>query len=130
MPRYNVQNPETKQWRAYSSIVDDYVTDWMDLEEYEKWRQKEYGKDCGSVYEANQMEYKRAEENVIFYHTDWNEKLTCSMQEFLSKVIMLEKEYGYSISHEDGQGAFQIEKYDNYYANWLARASNETDETD
>lgn len=64
MPRYNVQHPETKEWRCFSSIVDDWVSDWMDEERYERWREFEYGKDCGSVHEANQMSLEEAELSI------------------------------------------------------------------
>ena len=66
MPRYNVQHPTNKnKWRAFSSIVDDYVTEWIDLEDYEKWRQDEYGKDCGSVFNANMMTFEEAEYTIL-----------------------------------------------------------------
>lgn len=61
MPRFNVQHPETKEWRCFSSIIDDWVTDWMEEECYEHWRKSEYGRNCGTVYEANQMTLEDAE---------------------------------------------------------------------
>ena len=64
MPRYNVQHPKTKEWRCFSSIVDDWITDWMEEERYEHWRRFEYGIHCGSVYEANQMTLEEAEEII------------------------------------------------------------------
>ena len=64
MSRFNVQNPETKEWRCFSTIVDDWVTDWMDEERYEFWRRYEYGAHCGSVYEANQMTLEAVEEII------------------------------------------------------------------
>lgn len=64
MPRYNVQNPKTKEWRCFSTIVDDWITDWMDEERYEFWRRFEYGADCGTVHDANQMSLKDAEEAI------------------------------------------------------------------
>jgi hypothetical protein len=42
--------------------------------------------------------------------------------EFVEAVIALCKQAGYSISHEDSQGAFEIVEYDEYTADWL-RAS-------
>lgn len=42
--------------------------------------------------------------------------------EFLEEVIEISKRYGLSISHEDGQGGFQIEKYHDTYSNWLREA--------
>jgi hypothetical protein len=64
MPRFNVQHPQTKEWRCFSSIVDDWITDWMSEDEYEKWRREEYGRSCGSVYEANRMTLKEAEDII------------------------------------------------------------------
>jgi len=41
MPRYSIQNPETKQWRCFSTIVDDFICDWMDRDDYIEWKLKE-----------------------------------------------------------------------------------------
>lgn len=62
MPRYNIQHPDTKQWRCFSTIVDDYVTDWMDQKDYELWREEQYGAYCGAVEDANRMTPEEAEE--------------------------------------------------------------------
>ena len=59
MPRYNVQN-EKGEWACFSSIVDDFVTEFMPREEYQAWRIKEYGIHCGEIEEANQMDYEEA----------------------------------------------------------------------
>lgn len=64
MPRYNVQHPETKKWRCFSSIVDDWITEWMDEEKYKKWRIKEYGIHCGSLEDANIMSLEEAEDAI------------------------------------------------------------------
>ena len=64
MPRYNVQHPETKEWRCFSSIVDDWVSDWMDEKRYEEWRMWQYGITCGTVHEANQMTLEDAESRI------------------------------------------------------------------
>ncbi len=61
MPRYNVQHPETKKWRCFSSVVDNYITNWMDEKKYENWRKIQYGRGCGPVREANLMDYDEAE---------------------------------------------------------------------
>ena len=73
MPRYNVQHPETKMWRCFSSIVDDYITDWMDEKRYERWRKRQYGINCGPVREANIMTYEDAEETIRRMHGDDDE---------------------------------------------------------
>ena len=38
---------------------------------------------------------------------------------FLNDIDNICKKYNLSISHEDGHGAFIIEKYDNYNIRWL-----------
>lgn len=43
MPRFNVQRADDK-WACFSTIVDAFVTDFLDEEEYEKWRKEEYGR--------------------------------------------------------------------------------------
>ena len=73
MPRFNVQHPTTKQWRCFSTIVDDYVTDWMDEERYQKWREYEYGRHAGPIREANLMSYEEAEEKIAL-RKKWDEE--------------------------------------------------------
>jgi len=73
MPRFNVQHPVTKQWRCFSTIVDDYVTDWMDEERYQRWRQSEYGKQAGEIRDANLMDYEEAEQ-IIADRIRWEEE--------------------------------------------------------
>ena len=38
---------------------------------------------------------------------------------FLNEIDNICKKYDFSISHEDGHGAFIIERYDNFNINWL-----------
>ena len=64
MPRFNVQHPVTKQWRCFSTVVDDYITDWMGEERYQKWRKCEYGRHAGPIRETNLMSYEEAEERI------------------------------------------------------------------
>lgn len=65
MPRFNVYNSETDEWRCFSTIVDDWVTDWMDEIRYERWRRHEYGAaNWCPVQEANQMSLEEAEERI------------------------------------------------------------------
>lgn len=59
MARYNVKN-EKGEWACFSSIVDDFVTNFMPREEYQAWRIKEYGIHCGEIEEANQMSFEDA----------------------------------------------------------------------
>lgn len=64
MPRYNVQHPVTKEWRCFSTVVDDYITDWMDEERYQRWRLEQYGKQAGEIRDANLMYYEEAERTI------------------------------------------------------------------
>lgn len=73
MPRYNVQHPVTKEWRCFSSIVDDWVTGWMDEERYQKWRGTEYGRQAGPIREANQMGLEEAE-RIIMKKKQWEDE--------------------------------------------------------
>ena len=73
MPRFNVQNPQTKQWRCFSTVCDDFVSDWMDEPEYEEWRQIQYGVHCGPVREANQMTLEEAQE-IIRQRIEWEKE--------------------------------------------------------
>lgn len=75
MPRFNVQHPVTKQWRCFSTVVDNYVTDWMDEERYQKWREYEYGRQAGPIREANLMSYEEAEEKIAF-RKKWDDEVT------------------------------------------------------
>lgn len=53
MPRYNVE--ADGQWACFSSIVDAFITPFMSLENYEKWRSNEYGKDKVPLEKSNKM---------------------------------------------------------------------------
>lgn len=66
MPRYNVNKPNTNEWACFSTIVDDFITDFMPRTEYQKWREQEYGIHCGEIEDANVMSYSRALEKIEF----------------------------------------------------------------
>ena len=66
MPRYNVMHPITHRWRCFSSVIDDWITGWMEEEEYQAWRIEEYGKKAGDLYSANRMSYTEAKEAIAF----------------------------------------------------------------
>lgn len=67
MPRYNVQN-EKGEWACFSTIVDDFITDFMSRDEYQAWRIKEYGIHCGEIEKANQMDYNEAVQTILCVH--------------------------------------------------------------
>lgn len=64
MPRFNVQHPQTKEWRCFSTIVDDWITEWMDEDSYQAWRKSEYGRSAGDLQSSNQMSLEEAEETI------------------------------------------------------------------
>lgn len=60
MPRYNVQRPSDGYWACFSSISDNFVTDFMPREQYQLWRERQYGIHCGEIEDANIMPYDEA----------------------------------------------------------------------
>lgn len=58
MPRYNVNHND--KWACFSSICDGFITGFMTIEKYQRWRKKEYGFKAGPVAEANQMSFEDA----------------------------------------------------------------------
>ena len=68
MPRYNVEH--NGKWACFSSVVDDYITPWMPLDEYERWRTEQYGKTKGPLETANRMPFADAEETRRFMNAD------------------------------------------------------------
>ena len=47
----------------FSTIVDDWVTEWMDKESYEKWRKQQYG----------DVDYLPAEQRNVMTHDEVEE---------------------------------------------------------
>lgn len=70
MPRYNVNKPNTDEWACYSTISEDFVTEFMPRNDYQKWREKEYGIHCGDLNDANYMDYAEALRRRCFYAND------------------------------------------------------------
>lgn len=54
MPRFNVELDG--KWACYSGISDEFITPFMTLEEFEKWRDKEYGKESKKAHWKKQTE--------------------------------------------------------------------------
>lgn len=65
MPRFNVELGG--KWACYSGISDEFITPFMTLEEFEKWRDKEYGKQKIALKEANRMTFSEAVWNMCVY---------------------------------------------------------------
>ena len=61
MPRYNVEYDG--KWACFSSIVDAFVTGFMDKAGYEEWRKQEYG--LNDYEPAEKRNMKSMEEAVI-----------------------------------------------------------------
>lgn len=58
MPRYNVE--ADGEWACFSSIPDLFITPFMPLEEYEKWRDEEYGRSKSPLEQSNKMSLREA----------------------------------------------------------------------
>ena len=67
MPRYNVNKPNTNEWACYSTITEDFVIEFMPRDQYQEWREREYGIHCGTIEEANLMSYGEAKRRRQFY---------------------------------------------------------------
>lgn len=65
MPRFNVHNPDTDEWRCFSSVIDGWITDWMEEERYLLWREHQYGEKNVPLEKANQMSLEDAEERIL-----------------------------------------------------------------
>ena len=57
-------------------------------------------------------------------HWDGNTDVECpEIDAFLADIDAVCRKHGFSISHEDGHGGFQIEPYEDFYREWLSHAS-------
>lgn len=66
MPRYNVEY--NGKWACFSSIVDAFVTGFMNKAEYEEWRIKEFGLyDYEPAEKCNMMSMEEAVDSIRFY---------------------------------------------------------------
>lgn len=62
----------------------------------------------------------------------WSGKLSeevenIDVDNFLLEVLEICKKRGYSISHEDHHGGFEVRKYDNALGEWLWGAADSTE---
>jgi hypothetical protein len=59
MPRYNVNHND--KWACFSSIVDGFITPFMDKSDYESWRKFQYGSlDYRPIEECNCITIQKA----------------------------------------------------------------------
>jgi len=66
IPRYNVCH--NNRWACFSSVVDDFITTFVTIDEYEEWRKNEYGRSIHSLEEANKMSINEALDIIKFRH--------------------------------------------------------------
>lgn len=62
MSRLNIEY--NGKWACFSSIVDSFITPFMDKESYDKWRKKEYGIYHTPIKEHNTITIKEAVSNI------------------------------------------------------------------
>ena len=68
MPRFSVEH--NGKWACFSTIVDVFVTDFMDKAEYEKWRLEEYGRaNYEPAENCNMWTIVEAVEDASLYHS-------------------------------------------------------------
>lgn len=61
MPRFNVKRADG-MWACFSTVVDDYITEFMPKDSYEEWRKEQYGvANYQPAEECNIMDYEEAE---------------------------------------------------------------------
>lgn len=83
MARYNVNH--NNKWACFSTIVDDFVTEFMCKEDYEKWRKIEYGlKDYEPAEKCNIMTIDEAVHYIKLNRT-YDETITCLVGTGLSE---------------------------------------------
>ena len=68
MPRFNVE--VNGEWACYSSISESFLTEFMPLEQYEEWRDKEYGRNKTPLEHANRTTLKEVLRDMSICHTD------------------------------------------------------------
>ena len=68
MPRYNVE--ADGKWACFSTIVDAFITTFMDRKDYEEWRHDQYGSDNIPIEQANQMSLATALWKLSLHNQD------------------------------------------------------------
>ncbi|HZK71038.1 MAG TPA: hypothetical protein VFD03_05890 [Clostridia bacterium] len=106
MPRYNV-NYKNK-WACFSSVVDGFVSKFMDGEDYDAWRKCQYGNEYIPIEHSNQMTMKEAVSSIRMHdsHDESVKQLIgCGIsQEESEKLIYdIETEYYVPVLKENGK---------------------------
>ena len=68
MPRFNVE--ADGKWACFSTVVDNFITPFMERKDYEEWRQDQYGNDNIPIEQANQMSLARALRAMSLHNSD------------------------------------------------------------
>lgn len=71
------------KWACFSSIVDDFITEFMPLDEYERWRDLEYGKIKSNLNKANKMDIEEALQIIKNIH---GERRYDEVVEYINKL--------------------------------------------
>lgn len=83
MPRYNVNH--NNKWACFSTIVDNFVTEFTNKEDYEEWRKIEYGlKDYEPAEQCNMMTMNEAVQYIKLNRT-YDETIACLIESGLSE---------------------------------------------
>ncbi len=75
MPRFNVE--ADGKWACFSTISENFITPFMPLEEFEKWRSEQYGLQKEPLETANRMSLARAL---------WRMSLNCPDEQIMQKL--------------------------------------------
>ena len=110
MPRMNIQHPITKQWRCFSTEIDNWVSEWLPEEKYKEWLIQEAAKQTAfdlaqrgiraphlysyndAVYDAARMQYidkhcetcieSKCSDCKVWAYGDWGDYLEDSPDDF------------------------------------------------
>ena len=107
MPRYNVNH--NGKWACFSSIIDSFITQFMDKSIYETWRKQQYGiSDYKPAEQCNIMTMKEAV-FLIRLNRTYDEALECLLESGLpieecKKILYdVETEYYCPVLKENGK---------------------------
>ncbi len=107
MPRYNVNHHG--KWACFSSVVDGFITKFMDKNDYENWRKIQYGTcDYIPAEQCNMMTITDAVCSIRIHNTHdetLNCLLECGLPESECKQILynIETEHYCPITKENGK---------------------------
>lgn len=70
MGRAIIQHPETKKYAMWSSVVDDFVSDWLSEDELKQWQINEYAEQIKeqTITPSRFMSYEECIDKIEYYH--------------------------------------------------------------